>query len=39
MPNDKLTILEVRLPQENEYTFESMSALLANFTQFSKSTF
>ncbi len=39
MANDKLTILEVRLPQENEYTFESMSALLANFTQFTKSTF
>ena len=39
MSNDKLTILEVRLPQENEYTFESMSALLANFTQFTKSSF
>lgn len=39
MSNDNLTILEVRLPQENEFTFESMSALLSNFTQFSKSTF
>ena len=39
MSNDKLTILEVRLPQENEYTFESMSALLSNFTQFAKPTF
>ena len=39
MPNDKLTILEVRLPQENEFTFESMSALLSNFTQFTKSSF
>jgi len=39
MPNDNLTILEVRLPQENEFTFESMSALLSNFTQFTKSTF
>jgi hypothetical protein len=39
MLNDKLTILEVRLPQENEFTFESMSALLSNFTQFTKSTF
>jgi len=39
MPDSNLTILEVRLPQENEFTFESMSALLANFTQFSKSSF
>jgi hypothetical protein len=39
MSDSNLTILEVRLPQENEYTFESMSALLANFTQFSKSSF
>lgn len=28
-----LSIFEVRLPQNNEYTFESMSALLSNFTQ------
>lgn len=39
MSDTNLTILEVRLPQENEFTFESMSALLANFTQFSKSSF
>ena len=39
MSDSSLTILEVRLPQENEFTFESMSALLANFTQFSKSSF
>lgn len=39
MSDSNLTILEVRLPQENEFTFESMSALLANFTQFSKSSF
>jgi len=37
MPTDseKLSIIEVRLPQENEYTLESMSSLLSNFTQFS----
>lgn len=31
--NQSLSIFEVRLPQTNEYTFESMSALLSNFTQ------
>jgi hypothetical protein len=39
MSDTNLTILEVRLPQENEFTFESMSSLLANFTQFSKLSF
>ncbi|MDD4937779.1 MAG: type IV secretion system DNA-binding domain-containing protein [Candidatus Shapirobacteria bacterium] len=39
MSDSNLTILEVRLPQENEYTFESMSALLSNFTQFTKRSF
>jgi len=39
MPDNNFTILEVRLPQENEFTFESMSSLLANFTQFSKLSF
>lgn len=34
-----LTILEIRLPQDNEYSIESMSSLLSNFTQFSKSSF
>jgi hypothetical protein len=34
-----LTILEVRLPQSNEYTLESMSALLSNFTQISNLSF
>lgn len=34
-----LSIFEVRLPQNNEYTFESMSALLSNFTQYSKLSF
>ena len=35
MSDNSFTVLEVRLPQENEYTFEAMSSLLANFTQFS----
>jgi len=39
MSDNNFTILEVRLPQENEFTFESMSSLLANFTQFSKLSF
>jgi hypothetical protein len=39
MSDSNLVIFEVRLPQENEYTFESMSSLLANFTQFSKLSF
>jgi hypothetical protein len=39
MSDNNLTIMEVRLPQENEFTFESMSSLLANFTQFSKLSF
>jgi len=30
------TFLEVRLPQENEYTVESMSSLLSNFVQAGK---
>jgi hypothetical protein len=39
MSDNTFIVLEVRLPQENEFTFESMSSLLANFTQFSKSSF
>lgn len=39
MSETNFSILEVRLPQENEFTFESMSSLLANFTQFSKLSF
>lgn len=39
MSDNGFTILEVRLPQDNEFTFESMSSLLANFTQFSKLSF
>ncbi|KKR67628.1 MAG: hypothetical protein UU09_C0025G0008 [Microgenomates group bacterium GW2011_GWA2_40_6] len=31
--------LEVRLPQENEYTVESMSSLLSNFVQAGKNSF
>ena len=34
-----LSIFEVRLPQNNEYTFESMFALLSNFTQVSNLSF
>jgi hypothetical protein len=34
-----LSILEIRLPQGNELTLESMSSLLSNFTQFTKSSF
>jgi hypothetical protein len=34
-----LSILEIRLPQNNEYTLESMSSLLSNFTQFSNLSF
>jgi len=37
--SEKLSIIEVRLPQQNEYTLESMSSLLSNFTQFSSSNF
>ncbi|MEI8068034.1 MAG: type IV secretion system DNA-binding domain-containing protein [Candidatus Shapirobacteria bacterium] len=37
--NHNLLILEVRLPQTNEHTFESMSALLSNFTQVSNLSF
>lgn len=36
--NNALSILEIRLPQLNEYSFESMSSLLSNFTQFSKTS-
>jgi len=36
---NNLSILEVRLPQTNEHTFESMSALLSNFTQVSNLSF
>ncbi len=31
--------IEIRLPQDNEFTIESMSSLLSNFTQFSHSSF
>jgi len=37
--SNSLSIFEVRLPQNNEYTFESMSALLSNFTQVSNLSF
>lgn len=37
--NANLSIYEIRLPQTNEYTFESMSALLSNFTQISNLSF
>ena len=33
--SDNLSLLEIRLPQDNEHTLESMSSLLSNFTQFS----
>lgn len=33
------TTLEIRLPQDNEFSIESMSSLLSNFTQFSHSSF
>ena len=41
MPESKSAwkILEIRLPQENEFTPESMSSLLSNFIQTSKSSF
>ncbi|MCX6726557.1 MAG: type IV secretion system DNA-binding domain-containing protein [Candidatus Shapirobacteria bacterium] len=39
MPAIDLSFLEVRLPQDNEYTPESMSSLLSNFTQIGKSGF
>ena len=32
----KLSFMEVRLPQDNETTLESMSSLFSNFTQFAK---
>ena len=31
--------IEIRLPQNNEFTIESMSSLLSNFTQLGKSSF
>lgn len=36
---DNLALLEIRLPQNNEFTFESMSSLLSNFTQFASLSF
>ncbi len=36
---DNLSILEIRLPQDNEFTPESMSSLLSNFSQFTDSSF
>ena len=41
MPAAKLalTLMEIRLPAENETTLESMSSLLSNFTQFSNLSF
>lgn len=39
MPAVELSFLEVRLPQDNEYTPESMSSLLSNFTQIGKNSF
>jgi hypothetical protein len=38
-PAKKLSFLEIRLPQNNEYSPESMSSLLSNFVQFSSSSF
>jgi len=35
----ELSFLEIRLPQDNEYTPESMSSLLSNFTQIGKNGF
>jgi len=37
--SENFTLLEVRLPQENEFTPESMSSLLSNFTQFTPGSF
>lgn len=37
--SENLSIIEIRLPQDNEHTLESMSSLLSNFTQFSSSSF
>ncbi len=37
--NSAFTFMEVRLPQDNETTLESMSSLLSNFTQFAKLSF
>ncbi|MFA6250969.1 MAG: hypothetical protein WC686_05765, partial [Candidatus Shapirobacteria bacterium] len=37
--SDNLTFLEIRHPQENEYTLESMSSLLSNFVQFASVSF
>ena len=40
MPSkSELTFMEVRLPQDNETTLESMSSLFSNFTQFTKQSF
>ncbi len=35
----QLALLEIRLPQNNEYTLESMSSLLSNFSQTPPSSF
>ncbi len=37
--SENFTLLEVRLPQENEFSPESMSSLLSNFTQFTPGSF
>jgi hypothetical protein len=37
--SENFTLLEVRLPQENEFSIESMSSLLSNFTQFTPGSF
>lgn len=39
MSSVPLSFLEIRLPQNNEFTPESMSSLLSNFTQFTKQSF
>ncbi len=36
---DEFTLFEIRLPQENEFSLESMSSLLSNLTQFTASLF
>lgn len=39
MPDSVFKLMEIRLPQDNETTLESMSSLLSNFTQYTKLSF
>ena len=39
MPDPVFKLMEIRLPQDNETTLESMSSLLSNFTQFTRQNF